>query len=160
MIKHKRFLISLVMFISGSVFTFAQQNTDAAGGNATGAGGSVSYSIGQIDYNYLSGSNGNLNQGIQQPYEIFTNGIEDAAIQLGISAYPNPSTNVLYLKIEKDELTNLSFQLFDMNGKQLLSKNIMDKTTEIQMEQYASSAYFLKVFQSNKELTTFKIIKK
>lgn len=160
MVKHKPFILSLSFFLFGSAMCFAQKNTDAAGGNATGAGGSVSYSVGQIDYNYQSGSNGNLNQGLQQPYEIFTSGVEDPAIQLGLSVYPNPSTNVLYLKIEKDEINDLSFQLYDINGKQLLSAIIVTNTTEIVMEQYAASTYFLKVSNSTKDLTTFKIIKK
>src|SRR5687767_5435176 len=102
MVKHKPLLLSVGFLLFGSVYMFAQQNTDAAGGNATGSGGSVSYSVGQIDYNYQTGSNGNLNQGLQQPYEIFISGVDDPAIQLGLSVYPNPSTNVLYLKIEKD----------------------------------------------------------
>ena|SRR5258705_5745716 len=160
MIKRKPLILSIGILFFGSAFSFAQQNTDAAGGNATGAGGSVSYSVGQIDYNYLSGSNGNLNQGLQQPYEIFSSGVDDPLIQLGLSVYPNPSTNVLYLKIEKDEIKDLSFQLYDINGQQLLSKIIVNNTTEIMIEQYSASTYFLKVSNSNKELTTFKIIKK
>lgn len=160
MVKNKPFILSIGIFLFGSAFCFSQQNTDAAGGNATGAGGSVSYSVGQIDYNYLSGSNGNLNQGLQQPYEIFTSGVEDPAIQLGLSVYPNPSTNILYLKIEKDEIKDLSFQLYDINGKQVLSSIIVNNTTEIIMEHYASSTYFLKVSNSTTDLTTFKIIKK
>jgi hypothetical protein len=160
MIKPHTLFLGFALFFYSSTLSFAQQNTDAAGGNATGTGGSVSYSIGQIDYISNSGTNGNVNQGVQQPYEIFNSGIEDASVQLGLSVYPNPSTQVLYLKIEQNDLKDLSYQLYDFNGKQLASKMIINNTTEIIMEQYATSTYFLKVFNSTKELTTFKIIKK
>jgi len=158
--KNVKLIIPFILIWGGCITLNAQDGTVASGGNSTGAGGSASYSIGQIDYTANSGTNGNINQGNQQPYEIFTSGVEDAAIQLGLSIYPNPSTHVLYLKVEKEDLKDLSFQLFDMNGKQLLSKIITNNTTEIIMEQYPASTYLLKVLNSTKELTTFKIIKK
>jgi hypothetical protein len=40
-----------------------------AGGEATGSGGSVSYSVGQVVYTTNTGINGSVAQGVQQPYE-------------------------------------------------------------------------------------------
>jgi uncharacterized protein (TIGR02145 family) len=52
-------------------YGLALQNTiSAAGGNAKGSGGSASFTVGQIFYTKLSGTNGTVVQGIQQPYEI------------------------------------------------------------------------------------------
>ncbi len=51
----------------GSISLMAQQGNVAAGGQAVGAGGSVSYSIGQVNYLSASGTGGSLNQGLQQP---------------------------------------------------------------------------------------------
>jgi hypothetical protein len=52
-------------------YGLAMQNTiPAAGGNAKGSGGSASFTVGQIFYTKLSGTNGTVIQGIQQPYEI------------------------------------------------------------------------------------------
>lgn len=51
----------------GTTDLLAQQGNVTAGGVATGAGGSASYSIGQLDYLSASGSGGSLNQGLQQP---------------------------------------------------------------------------------------------
>jgi hypothetical protein len=36
------------------------------------SGGTIAYSIGQTIYSFESGSNGNVNQGVQQSYEIYT----------------------------------------------------------------------------------------
>jgi len=153
-------MVSICLLVTSITLSVAQQNTDAAGGNATGAGGSVSYSVGQIDYTYQEGSNGNIHEGVQQPYEIFTFGVEDASIQWGLTVYPNPSTHILYLKVEKEELKNLSYQLFDLNGKLIQTQNINNNITEILMETYSTSTYFLKIYNNTQELTTFKIIKK
>ncbi len=160
MIKQKLTQLSLLVFFSAATTCFAQQNTEAAGGNATGAGGSVSYSVGQTDYHYLSGSNGNVNEGVQQPYEIFTFSVDDNASQWGLSVYPNPTSDVLYLKIEKENFANLQYQLIDMNGKVILNNNIQNSVTEINMKSISSSTYFLTVINNKQTITTFKIIKK
>ncbi|RYD90052.1 MAG: cadherin-like beta sandwich domain-containing protein, partial [Sphingobacteriales bacterium] len=47
--------------------TNAQQAYLTAGGNANGAGGSASYSVGQTAYMFNKGANGNVQQGVQQP---------------------------------------------------------------------------------------------
>lgn len=160
MIKHKQLMITAGVLLSAATISFAQQNTDAAGGNATGAGGSVSYSVGQIDYTYSSGSNGNINEGVQQPYEIYISGVEDGYAEWGLSVYPNPSTNILFLKIEKENFEDVSFQLLDINSKIILTKKIQENITEISMENYASSTYFLTILNNTQEVKTFKIIKK
>jgi len=48
--------------------TFSQQNVVAAGGNAQSASGSVSYSVGQIDYTTSMGGIVSVAQGVQQPF--------------------------------------------------------------------------------------------
>jgi hypothetical protein len=48
----------------------AQTGIAAGGGNATGSGGSVSYSIGQVFYMMNTGTTGSVLQGVQQPWEI------------------------------------------------------------------------------------------
>jgi hypothetical protein len=59
----------LILAIAAVSFLKAQQSINAAGGNGTGAGGSFSYSIGQIDYTTVFGSNGSAAMGVQHPEE-------------------------------------------------------------------------------------------
>jgi hypothetical protein len=65
-VYHKLIVCLLLTFLAAGVF--AQQGNVAAGGDATGAGGSMSYSIGQVDYLYHSSDQGSLNFGLQQPF--------------------------------------------------------------------------------------------
>ena len=159
MTKTPPFIISFVF--AGFISLHAQSGPVVSGGNATGAGGSVSYSVGQVDYISATGSNGNINQGLQQPFEFFTMGVEeDKDIQLEFSVYPNPTTSYILLKTDKEDLSGLSYQLFDMNGKQLSNHNISNTITEIELGQYATGSYLLKVSNTHQSLKTFKIIKK
>jgi hypothetical protein len=139
----------------------AQTNVNATGGNVTGSGGSVSYSVGQVVYTTNSGTNGIVTQGVQQPFEIsIVTAIKEAkGINLSVSAYPNPTTNYLTLSFGEIDISNLSYQLYDMNRKLLQNVKITDNQTNIGMSNLVPATYFVKVIQYNKEVKTFKIIK-
>ena len=70
-ILQKKLKLSIVLLLGIGLTVLQAQNTiPASGGNATGTGGSVSYTVGQIVYTKSAGSNGSSAQGVQQPYEI------------------------------------------------------------------------------------------
>ena len=139
----------------------AQNAIVASGGNATGTGGSSSYSVGQVVYTNQVGSNGSTNQGVQQPIEIFTLGSDDfPEITLAMSVYPNPTTAFVNLSIAKYNSENITYQLFDLNGRVIQSNKILEKETQISLENVANAIYLLTVSDNNKSLKTFKIIKK
>jgi hypothetical protein len=154
-------LSALIMLGFGLTGLQAQESVNATGGNASGGGGSASYSIGQIGYATNTDTNGSVAQGVQQPYEIsVVTGIEEAkGIILLVSAYPNPTTDNLTLKVEDFELSTLTFQLYDMQGKLLQNEKITGNQTNIIISNLMPASYFLKVIQNNKEVKTFKIIK-
>jgi len=160
--KYKKLKLSAVLLLGlGLTGLYAQTAVPATGGNASGSGGSVSYSVGQVVYTTNTGANGSVTQGVQQPFEISViTGLEEAkGISLSVSAYPNPTTDFLNLKVENYDNTNLSYQLFDISGKLLESKKITGNHTSIVMSNLVPATYFVKVTESNKEVKTFKIIK-
>jgi len=156
----KNYLILLGLTIP--LYINAQQAIPASGGNATGGGGSASYTVGQIVFASTSGTGGIITQGVQQPYEIFIEtGIEAAkSISLECSVFPNPTSEFINLKIEGYKVENLSFQIYDMNGKLLQNKMVEGIITRISMKNFIPATYFLRLIDNNKEIKTFKIIKK
>jgi hypothetical protein len=122
----------------------------------------MSYSVGQVFINTISGSNGFSFQGVQQPYEIsvLTELKEAAGINLMASVYPNPVSDNLTIAIKDIELSCLSYQIFDLYGNLLRKEEISSPTTEISMSNFFPAVYFLKVSLNNIEVKTFKIIKK
>ncbi len=158
--KNKNVTLSaLLLFGAGLSAGYAQQSTTASGGDATGSGGSIAYSVGQIVYTTISGTNGSLSQGVQQPYEISINtGLAEAGINLNVAVYPNPTIDALKLNVDNFD-NETSYQLMDVNGKLLESNAVAANITTIKMEHYASATYFLKVIRNNQEIKTFKLIK-
>jgi hypothetical protein len=140
--------------------SYAQQAVPAAGGDAVSADGSVAFSVGQVVYTTNTDVDGSVAQGVQQPYIITViSGLNQNTIQLIYSVYPNPTTNFLVLNISNYTNQNLTYSLFDVNGKSLANNKITGSETNIPMSQYAAAAYILRVSDNNKEIKSFKIIK-
>ena len=160
--RHKRLKLSAVLLLGlGLTGLQAQTSVNATGTNASGSGGTVSYSVGQVVYTTNTGASGSVAQGVQQPFEIsIVAGIEQAkGINLSVTAYPNPTTDYLKLEVKDFELSTLNFQLYNIQGKLLQSEKITGNQIGIFMSSFAPATYFLKVNKGNKELKTFKIIK-
>lgn len=152
-------LVALFLFSFGIVT--AQEAVIAAGGDASGSGGTVAYSVGQLVYTTYTGTVGTAAQGVQQAFEIsvVSSLKEIKDITLTVSAYPNPTTDFLNLKVENFNNQNLSYQLFDISGKLLETKKMEGDQTKIGMSNLPHAAYFIKVTRNNEEVKTFKIIK-
>lgn len=157
--KNKKRIFHLLLAVGLGVSSgYAQESSNSSGGDASGSGGTIAYSIGQTVYTYTSGSNGNANQGVQQPYEISTTvGINETVINLEMNVYPNPTANYLTLKVEKTE--GLTFQLYDLQGKVITNKKVNSATTKVAMENLPIATYFLNIVKNNQVVKTFKIIK-
>lgn len=149
------------LFSIGMLTTNAQENTVSTGANATGAGGTASYSVGQAFYITSSDPSGSVSQGVQQPIEIqVVLGIEEHEINLYAKVYPNPTTDLINLSVGNTNTTGLTYQLFDYSGRVLTNGKIENEDTSIPMSSYPSATYLLSVTKDNKAIKTFKILKK
>ncbi|PKG44335.1 hypothetical protein CXF67_00170, partial [Psychroflexus sp. MES1-P1E] len=96
---------------------YSQETIPTSGGDATGSGGSSSYTVGQLVYTTNIGS-GTVSQGVQQAFEFQTlSNSELNTINLSAIMYPNPTSDYVMLKISDHALDNLSYNLIDINGK-------------------------------------------
>lgn len=156
----KNLIIVFSLILINSSITCAQQNTITSGGEATGSGGSATFTIGQIDYSTATGSGGTLTEGLQQPYEIMViSGIEETDINLSLSVYPNPATDFVVLSVEHSNLQNMTYLLYDLQGKIIEKQKLNSSQTSISMVELANGVYFIKVLNKNAEVKNFKIIK-
>ncbi len=160
--KEIKALIGLLMCGIWFTNSNAQQAITTTGGNATGTGGSVSYSVGQIAYQALTGTTGSAYQGVQQPYEISVVTAIDNSVPVSLEClvYPNPVSGLLRLVVGSNENDKLSYQLYNIYGILLLDKRIENTETEIDLGNFSSSVYFLKVIRNKEDVKVFKIIKK
>ena len=154
-----------ILFFLSFLFSFSlkaqtsHQVLSASGGDATGSGGSVAYSVGQIVYTTSTGTTGSVAQGVEQAYEIYSVGIKETSLNISLSVFPNPTSDFLTLKVEDYNNEALSYNLIDEQGKLILSAQITNQETQVAMSTLARGSYFINIVQTNKKIQTFKIIK-
>jgi hypothetical protein len=157
----KNALCALIFFSLYFSNVQAQTAIPATGSNAQGIGGSVSYTIGQVNFSAISGVGGTVLQGVQQPYEIsvVTASKKSDAIILECIVYPNPAKDYIRLIVKMSEYKDLQYQLYNLNGVNIQERKIESESTEISLDGLPSSTYFMKILTRNKMIKTFKIIK-
>jgi Secretion system C-terminal sorting domain len=63
------------------------------------------------------------------------------------------------LKIADFSSENLSYQLFDVTGKQIANEKIINSETSISLENLNTAIYLLNIIDNKTTIKTFKIIK-
>ena len=141
-------------------FAQAQVSANSSGGDATGSGGTVAYSIGQVVYTTNTGGSGSVAQGVQHAYEIFTVDIEETTLSISLIAFPNPTADNLTLQISDFNKEKLTYQFYDIGGKLLSNGQVTGQQTEINTSSLPPATYFINVLnQEDKKVQSFKIIK-
>lgn len=151
--------VSILFLLVFCLKIHAQQSVNCAGGNANSSFGSVSYSVGQMAYTLQTGNNNTITEGVQQPFEISVVTSFPVAQNLELSAYPNPSSNLLTLSLGTMEARQLSYKLFDHKGALILSQNINAISTSIDLQSLPKASYMLQVISEQNTIKTFQIIK-
>ena len=158
-------IYTLLLFSLLGFFAMGQSAIVPLGGDAQGSTGSVSYTVGQVVTQTAANSNGSISvaEGVQQPYEIQTVGVNDyPMITLNAKVYPNPTENMAQLELNGFELPadGLQANLFDSKGKLLQRIPVIGDVTEFQIGQYATGTYFLELRDGKRTLKTFKVVRK
>ncbi len=156
-------LFTIILFAT-AIGVQAQESVAAAGGEASGSGGTLSYTVGQTAYTTNTGSNGNsLSEGVQQAFEIsiISEIPEEKETETDISVYPNPANTFLIIKADMSQsgTGNLTYEVFDAGGKLLQSVKAGGTETKIETKNLTPGVYLIKIKRSNEETKVFKIIK-
>lgn len=150
----------LACFLCATQLTYSQKLISVSGGEATGAGGSSSYSVGQLLYTYHEGA-GTVAQGVQQSIELYTlSNHELTGLTLTAMSYPNPVSNYVVLSFTEAILEDLGYAVYDLQGRLLLQGEVVSTRTKINVQGLGKGAHVLKVYRNKQELKTFRIIKK
>lgn len=145
-------LFSLFATISVS----AQEVVSTQGDSYSNAGGNIDFTIGEVIIN--TGTNGinDLTQGFHQTNWNFV-GLEDHAPSYEAIIYPNPTSEVLNIRTSTFE--NVTYTLYDAQGKLILQDKLSAEQTPIQVSQLAQGSYSLTLSNETQNLKIFKLIK-
>jgi hypothetical protein len=155
----KTYLIYFLIIELACFTSHAQQVVSSSGNYYNNYSGSISYTVGEPIIETFSEENYILTQGFQQSNLIVTAINELPGLNFEISVYPNPATEIVKLKIGKESSARMQYMLYDLNGKLLLQNKLAGIETEIPFNDFSPSEYLLIVFDQDKEVMSFKIVK-
>ena len=152
-------IIVLFFFVLGSCGLSAQHVVSTSGATFLNSHGSISFTIGEGVAQTLTRGDKTLTQGFHQT-TIFVASIQEfKGLDFAISAFPNPTTDMVILKVVKGNISGLHCQLFDISGKLIFQKNLESHESTVSVQYLPVGSYVLQVLAGKQELKTFKIIK-
>jgi hypothetical protein len=87
-------------------------------------------------------------------------GIDDYTNQNGYIIYPNPTQNIVQIASQNNHTLIKEVQLYNMNGKYISSKSVNDYMAKIDLTQFSSGLYFVKVISESNSVQHIKVVKK
>ena len=158
--RHTLVLFSLFVAISVS----AQEVVATQGDSYSNASANIDFTIGEVIIDTGTDGNNDLTQGFHQTNWNFL-GVEDFAPDYEASIFPNPTSDVLNIRTSSFE--NVTYTLYDAQGKLVMQNILSAEQTPIQVSELAPGAYSLElIFEegskgslSSPKRKTFKLIK-
>ena len=139
----------------------AQEVVSTQGDSYSNSNAGIDFTIGEVIINTGTDGSHDLTQGFHQTNWNFL-GVEDFAPDYEASIFPNPTSDVLNIKTSSFE--NVTYTLYDAQGKLVLQNILAAEVTPIQVRHLAPGSYSLQLtFEEGKKSAskskTFKLIK-
>ena len=137
-----------------------QENVGAAGGEASGSTGSVSYTVGQVANASNASVSGSVSEGVQQTYTSISTVIDETGPgAAGIVAYPNPANDRVRIAFESIPTGELEFTLYDASGAVVRFGELHVTDAEISINDLAVGRYRLILTTNGSVIRQFNLIK-
>ena len=150
--KHALVLFSLFATLSVS----AQEVVSTQGDSYSNGSGSIDFTLGEVIIATGTDGTNDITQGFHQTNWNFL-GVEDFAPNYEAIIFPNPTEDVLNIKTSMFE--NVTYTLYDAQGKLVLQDILSAEQTPIQISQLAPGSYSLTLNNQIQNLKTFKLVK-
>jgi hypothetical protein len=128
------------------------------------AGLQLSFTVGEAVAGSHQTQNLQLHQGFQQAGLVMITGIEEPGYVPGVIAYPNPVGAILFLEVTTTDAYDLSWEIYDLTGKQTFAAGRLGGTgsirQQIDVSHLAQGIYFFVITtKAGYPVKTFKIQK-
>jgi hypothetical protein len=148
---------TIVLFSLFATLTVSAQEVVATQGDSySNASANIEFTIGEVVINTVTDGTNDLTQGFHQTNWNFV-GLEDHAPSYEATIFPNPTSEVLNIRTSTFE--NVTYTLYDAQGKLVMQDILSAEQTPIQVSQLAPGSYSLTLNNETQNLKTFKLIK-
>jgi len=159
-------MLAIGSFILSFAMLYAQdlnpEIVATAGDSNQGNNIQLDWTLGELAVTTIQSSNQQITQGFHQP-QIQITSVLDFSEDIGsIDVFPNPSIDHLNMKMSFFKKEKIQIRLYNLEGKQILSKYIEDRNVEeiLVIKSLPAGNYFLSFYiDEHKTVQTFKIQK-
>jgi hypothetical protein len=137
-------------------FVNAQEVVSTQGDSYSNGSGSIDFTLGEVIIATGTDGTNDLTQGFHQTNWNFLS-VEDFAPNYEVTVFPNPTEDVL--NIWTSIFENVTYTLYDAQGKLVMQDKLSAEQTPIQVSQLAPGSYSLTLNNQTQNLKTFKLIK-
>ena len=150
--KNTIVVFSFFAVLSGS----AQEVVATQGDSYSNASANIDFTLGEVIIDTGTDGTNDLTQGFHQSNWNFL-GVEDFAPNYEATIFPNPTEDVLNIRTSTFE--NVTYTLYDAQGKLVMQDILSAEQTPIQVSQLAPGSYSLTLNNETQNLKTFKLVK-
>jgi len=148
--------IFLVATFFAAFSASAQEVVSSQGQTYSNSNGSIDFTVGEVVINTGSNGTNDLTQGFHQTNWNFL-GVENHTPNYEATIFPNPTEDVLNIRTSAFE--NVTYTLYDAQGKLVMQDKLSAEQTPIQVSQFAPGSYSLTLNNETQNLKTFKLVK-
>ena len=147
------------LLLLASLPAFGQRTVSTAGHDATGNGGSLSVTVGQVGYTEAASSTGTISAGVQQPLVVIQTDVAELPGGPSAQVFPNPAHDQLTVQVDQLEGGTSYYVLQDAAGRIVQQERITATHTLVDVHHLALGTYTLSVRNGDTPLGTFTVIK-
>jgi hypothetical protein len=152
----KRNLLLPIILLSG-LKLMSQSSPVSSGGEGSGPGGTVSFSIGQLVVESTIDSQGSISPGVQQTYESSSVYVNDELFNNNLQVYPNPATHLIQLEFASPFEGQLI--ILDIQGNTVATQEINSKSVQIDASNWSAGTYMLQVQKDKQSVSVHRVVK-
>ncbi|MFT5778119.1 MAG: hypothetical protein ACI837_001075 [Crocinitomicaceae bacterium] len=148
---------TIVLFsLFATIYVSAQEVVSTQGDSYSNGSGSIDFTLGEVIIDTGTDGTNDLTQGFHQTNWNFL-GVEDFAPNYEAMIFPNPTEDVLNIRTSTFE--NVTYTLYNAQGKLVMQDILSAEQTPIQVSQIAPGSYSLTLNNQTQNLKTFKLVK-
>lgn len=148
---------TIVLFsLFASIAVSAQEVVATQGEYYSNTSASIEFTMGEVIINTGNDGTNELTQGFHQTNWNFL-GVDDFVPDYQATIFPNPTQDILNIKASVFE--NVTYSLYDAQGKLVMQNILFKEQTSIQVSQLFPGDYSLTLKSETQILKTFKLVK-
>jgi hypothetical protein len=151
--------ISLLIGLSIPVTLWPQTGIHSAGGDVSGANGTVSFSVGQLFYAAIGAPDLLLTEGVQQPYELLDLNATSEPFPYQVALYPNPVSGLLTIQVSTPFNGVLLYSIVDEAGQSVLSGTLAEEQTQLIVSPIPAGVYMLTLVAPPGRMASYRLVK-